>query len=237
MTFYKSNFSRLKSGLFRTLVPVNLQKRIDVMRVRSTVGDSKALFIHIPKAAGTAIANMLYGKSIQHITAYAFRTYYPDDFDSKFTFSVMRSPYSRTLSSYNFVKAGGTRDVNVDFKKEYLGSAFDSFPAFLEEFLVHEENQRLDHSFRPQVEFITADGEIIVDYVGLMEDLDSTITVLNRNTGGDYELPKVKNKMKRSSVQDELTDHAKAVIDQIYPDDVSLYNRLISCPTDDSTLE
>ena len=227
MALYKSKLSRLRSTLYRRLIPDGIQERMDVMRHRSRVGESDVLFIHVPKAAGTAIANMLYGGSVLHITASAFRKYYPEDFERKFTFSVMRSPYSRTLSSYHFVKQGGTGDVRVDFKKEYLSKAFDSFETFLSDWLVDENHQQLDHTFRPQSEFICADGDIIVDYLGVMENLGPTVEKLNERTGKNYELPQVKNKMKPKSGKEELTPEAKAMIDEIYRDDVRIYRDLL----------
>ena len=59
--------------------------------------DLKAIFVHVPKTAGTSIERQLAESSgIEiggHTTAPAFRRAYPKEFASYFKFTVVREPF------------------------------------------------------------------------------------------------------------------------------------------------
>lgn len=69
----------------------------------------KAIFVHVPKTAGTSIERHLrrsVGEVVGgHTTALAFRNRYPDCFDSYYKFAVVRNPMSRFLSAYRYLRA------------------------------------------------------------------------------------------------------------------------------------
>ena len=71
--------------------------------------DLKCIFIHIPRCAGTSIETWLCGRdwwdidpASKHLTAGQARHEYARWWDGYFKFSVVRDPYSRTLSLLKF---------------------------------------------------------------------------------------------------------------------------------------
>ena len=75
----------------------------------------KCIHIHIPKTAGTSITKALHGKDFvlfdtnkkiwrQHATALETREHYgKEKWDSYFKFSIVRNPFDRLVSAYNWL--------------------------------------------------------------------------------------------------------------------------------------
>lgn len=62
-------------------------------------------FIHIPKNAGTSISNAIKKKSITHITAsQVLKSDKKEQFLKSFSFCVVRNPFERFLSLYNYAR-------------------------------------------------------------------------------------------------------------------------------------
>src|SRR5207302_4792563 len=66
------------------------------------------LFIHIPKNAGVSISQAIYGRQVWHRTASFFRDSDPDYFSGRVSFAVVRNPWDRLVSAYEYHRAGGT---------------------------------------------------------------------------------------------------------------------------------
>lgn len=109
---------------------------------------NKAVFIHIPKAAGTSIANAIYGKRNGHLKAsFVQRKLGSDVIKNKYLFSVCRNPYSRLLSAYSFALQGATKDVAIAHFKQYKAPTFASFKTFVKDWLVNKTLHRLIRCF------------------------------------------------------------------------------------------
>jgi len=145
----------------------------------------KAVFVHVPKAAGQSIENFLLDelgktrgpqgapyllrpnqdpdkgpKRLAHLLAgdyvkYNYMT--QEQYQDWFSFSVVRNPWSRVVSFYKF--RGFSSLVSfTTFVKDYLPLYFKNEFWF----------------FRNQADFIYNDqDELLVDYLGKMEQLDS----------------------------------------------------------------
>ena len=74
----------------------------------------KAIFVHIPKNAGTSIESVFltpeyrenYPTNIieRHATIHKVKEIFPDKYDSYIKFAVIRNPYERMVSWYHYVK-------------------------------------------------------------------------------------------------------------------------------------
>ncbi len=144
----------------------------------------KALFVHVPKAAGQSVEDYFLnqlGKSrtkdgseflmrfnddptkgperLAHLTAEDYTRYNylsQEDFNSYYKFSIVRDPWSRMVSFYKF--QGYSSLVSFEkFVSHYVPLCMDSMHWF----------------FRPQADFIYNDkDELLVDYVGKLERLN-----------------------------------------------------------------
>lgn len=195
----------------------------------------RTIFIHIPKTAGQSI-ELAFLKDLDlawtnrealllrfnndrqagperlaHLFAREYLKYHhisPEDFESFFKFSVVRNPYDRAVSAFNF------RD----------GSGFKTIRDFLSSIPDDPYDDRWRHAC-PQCHYLMDDARenILVDEVLKFEELKLGWSKISRRIfGGDRELP-YKN---RSKAHLELSGLSKADLDFVserYSDDFRLF--------------
>lgn len=170
----------------------------------------KFIFIHIPKAAGTTVADTLsslsrycdqeiggteFGEMAQlhYWTRFGLRKHSPakevmnaigrDAFTGFFRFAFVRNPYTRLASSFHFLKAWNSPEFS---------DALDQYPDF-ESFL--ESNAWTsstdpdiwpDGVFRPQTFWLKdrQTGELLVDFIGKTENLSQDLQAILTRIGG-----------------------------------------------------
>ncbi|MDH5979711.1 sulfotransferase family protein, partial [Vibrio splendidus] len=83
-------------------------------KIPKHVKDTNVLFVHIPKAAGISITKSLYGQEIGHKRSVDFMRADENWFNNANKFSIVRNPYTRLISAYNFLKDGGIEKYKFD---------------------------------------------------------------------------------------------------------------------------
>lgn len=138
------------------------------------------IFVHIPKAAGTAITHALFGnKGGAHASVDDYLSVFGSFwFDSAFKFTFVRNPWSRTVSAFEFLKQGTfddrpfAPDVRA-FVEENL-SQYATAEEFIRHGLGRPHIMEWPH-FRPQHRFLvdSRSGVIGVDFIGRHETIDA----------------------------------------------------------------
>lgn len=151
------------------------------------------LFVHVPKCAGMAISQALYGAQIKHGSIRWYHHAAPDLVYIP-SFAVVREPVERFLSAYRYAVAGGSADNRVSSK------FYDRYRAFrcVDDAIDHVEQAgsvyRIDHIFRPQFWYLTdRRGKIVVDRLFSIDDADlpkfivemggNNLSYINRGSG------------------------------------------------------
>lgn len=177
---------------YRTLVPRRLRELLyrtshvaEYRRLRTAVFPSPkgtfslrrcdevgAIFIHTPKAAGTAIATSIFGELPYHYTALEYRTIFGRrDFERLYKFTFVRNPWDRVLSAYSYLRNGGWNEEDRRWAERHL-TEFASFDDFVLRGLKRPVIRDYIH-FRPQHEFICdLFGRPLVDFIGRFERID-----------------------------------------------------------------
>ena len=166
---YRTGPSLWISTIFRSL-PSPLIEVCDSIRFLSGSRNSPFLFFHVPKAGGTSISKLLYDKNLPHVSAATIKKWLPSYFSSKPTFAVIRNPFIRAISAYNFVLGCGTSEVWVDYHPTYCKPSFLDPESFYTSILPHLIQNRVNPVFMPQSNFFTLKSRIIVDNVFMLED-------------------------------------------------------------------
>lgn len=170
----------------------NIQENWFNMIINNTF---KFIFIHIPRAAGTTITNLLsklttycdleiggthFGETIQSLyrKRFGLSKHSPSievikvigmkEWIRFFTFTFVRNPFTRIYSIYNFSK----RWANLPEKYKKIMDQFNSFEEFVLSGIL-EKDPGYDNIFRPQTYWITDphNKKILVDFVGKVENL------------------------------------------------------------------
>jgi len=131
----------------------------------------KCIFVHIPKNAGTSVEELLIGcesaPRSQHFTCRELKSQNPELYSSLFRFCIVRNPYDRLISAYEYLLHGGNRSeggLDMAWQKKLL--SLGSFRSFVESYFVDPQwsSLSLPSHFIPQCMFICDEtGTIDVD--------------------------------------------------------------------------
>lgn len=136
---------------------------------------NECIFVHVPKAAGISVNTALFGHLAGgHQTVRDYRLIFGRRFWSYYKFTFVRNPYSRLVSTYEYLKNGGNPSwpSNRDFCREVIDS-YNGFSDFVLKWLLPEKTQWPKVHFYPQVHFLTIDGTISVNFVGCVERIEN----------------------------------------------------------------
>jgi hypothetical protein len=123
-------------------------------RLDEAIRRRNLIFVHVPRVAGTSIAQALYGpRCTRHHSIRYFKTVAPQFWAGADSFALLRDPFDRFASAYAFVRSGGTESCRLSdvFVRQtaHLRNV-DDYLSFLEE----RDALSLDFVMRPQSWFI-----------------------------------------------------------------------------------
>lgn len=195
----------------------------NVLFVPHAVAASGALFIHIPKNAGTALSRALYGADVSHRSLRLYRLAKPDLVARSYTFAVLRDPVERFLSAFDFLQEGGGSEVPVleTSRRRLRGvHSVDDYLAYLEGARSNWLN--IDNAGRPQTWFITdRSGRIAVDGLFTLERMEAVQEVVLEYGGG-----RIMHVNRTRRTTRSLTDEQHRRVRQIYAADFTLYDHM-----------
>jgi hypothetical protein len=153
----------------------------------------ECIFVHVPRAAGTSICQALFGHNAGgHKTVREYERIFGETFWDYFTFSFVRNPYARLVSTYEYLRKGGhpAWPSNREFGEQVIG-AYDGFGSFVLQWLRPEKTEWPLPHFYPQTHFLTLGGELAVDYVGHVETIEEDFAAVCDRLGEAPELLEV----------------------------------------------
>lgn len=211
---------------------------------------TKVIFIHIPKCGGNSIFRfqdpnkpeevISYYKTFGHNIRNPDFKYYKDSDErkcSRFSFSFVRNPWDRLVSSYFYLKAGGSHgllggtkslkclkqqssDGDAKDSEKYLGG-YSSF----EDMLLNWNDELFNQiHFKPQYKWLCDNnGDIIVDYVGKLENFQEDFDIICDRIG----LPKLqvphKNKSKHKHYTEYYDNETRQIVAEKYAKDIEYF--------------
>ena len=187
---------------------------------------NRCIFIHIPKTAGSAIGENLFGHlGGGHMTyrdyQWVFNQIYGvKDFDQYFKFAFVRNPWDRVVSAFAFLRDGGNTWQDQQFLDNHR-SAFENFNTFIHEWLSEHTAQECLH-LRPQIDFLCDDsGQMAVDYLGRYELLHDDYENIRAQLGIGKPLPKRKtNQSSHRHYREYYDKEAVEKVAKIYDRDI-----------------
>ena len=153
---------------------------------RKEVVETGILFFHVPKAAGTSVINALYRlDGYGHYRPEEAKAIDPELYSRLVKVCLVRNPYSRLLSAYNFARSGGTSDVSVVAMDRYKDMPGD-FETFVTKWLPNRSLEEIGVFFHLQTDFISED----FDAVFKLEEISEFESYVSSIVGLDFSLPK-----------------------------------------------
>ena len=177
------------------------------------------LFIHIPKNAGSSISEVMYGKQIGHKKLRDYQNF--RRFDEYDVVAVVRNPYDRFLSAYNYLKISKYKD-DQKFSKTY-GLERRSMEYVLRDLHSRGGQDHIYLHFEPQSYFLhsTKDprSKIYLRHECLRQDFAQLINE-------DIEVVNIPVLNKNNTVQTSLDPKLRTLIESVYYDDLTLWYSL-----------
>lgn len=191
--------------------------------------ENHIIFIHVPKTAGNSIFQALFNANPQgHKEALWYRNFDEIRFSEYYKFGFVRNPWDRFVSAYFYLKNGGMGRYDGDFRDKFL-SRFKCFDEFLNVMVDDPGYRKKVMSwvhFKPQFTFLCDEqGQMIVDYVGCYENLESCYSQLCRNLGlekcGELEMI---NKSVRDDYRKYYSESGVDFIRSLYQKDIDMFS-------------
>ena len=153
----------------------------------------KCIFIHINKCCGSSILEAIphtKHKPHRHISYY--KNGFPDIFDEYFKFTIIRNPWDRMVSFYHFhtwkkwhLNWDWSIDDYPDFN-EFISIISTYSKAKEKSIFKGDRGHPLTHTMRMSngMDWLTdKDGNLLVDYVGRFEDIETSFTYIANKIG------------------------------------------------------
>jgi chondroitin 4-sulfotransferase 11 len=153
----------------------------------------RCISIHIPKAAGNSV-NRVFGVDWQdHKDLARYQAELPAGiFDGYFKFAVVRNPWDRLLSDYNYQRRK-SRPADSKLHLFDANGRRREFAAWIEAAFTETSRYPASHwggevspgihRFSPQLDWISLAGGVAVDFVARFEHLDEDFAVIRRTLG------------------------------------------------------
>lgn len=221
----------LRRNRFRLRFPSKFQ---DLQKYRKSPGHSglgpfdefQAIFIHIPKCAGTSVSRSLFGYSVgSHHSVADYQLIYPwSAFRSYFKFAIVRNPFDRLVSAFHYLKQGGGNESDAEWVRNH-DQHFKGFKSFVKYSLRTPEILGAMH-FRPQIEYVRDfRNEIPIDYIGRYERLGDAFLRISTQLGSTSELRSLNQNSARNhgAFQDCYEDVTRRIVAEVYAEDIARF--------------
>jgi chondroitin 4-sulfotransferase 11 len=181
----------------------------------------RAIFIHIPKTAGSSVSQSLFGKarSNPHAPYSEYERINPRKFRRYFKFTFVRNPWDRVVSSYFYL-----RDELGPQMSWYAHeiAPYPDFAGFVRSWLT-AANVRSSVHFKPQHMFICdASLRLRVDFVGRVETIEADFRHVCLRLGVAAALDWT-NRSNHRPYQDYYTDELQDIVGAVYANDIALF--------------
>ncbi|WP_375203503.1 sulfotransferase family 2 domain-containing protein [Hyphococcus sp.] len=188
--------------------------------------EKKAIFIHVPKAAGRSVKKSLGlvdHESLGHCPAVGFQAADREFFSSSYRFAIVRDPLDRLQSAFRYLKTTTPYVHDKAWAQRHLANipSFEVFVEKLKSFTFRAAIMPWIH-FRPQAHFIAdADGALLVDEIIKQETLSCSFPTLCSKLNVDTDLVHI-NSSATSVDNIALPRSALDVVADLYRDDYRL---------------
>lgn len=219
-------YERFPLGVARLLAPTLFP---GATPFRPEIVAAGAIFIHVPKAAGTTVKTRLYGEGRGggHRRIVEYAAYDPAMTRDFFKFGFVRNPWDRLLSAHAYL--GGGRGVTNRDRRFYREEVkkFGDFESFVLALTNKNTRRRImsyDH-FKSQSYWVKIPGQSghALDFLGRFECFEEDFQqVLTRLGKSDAPLGRDRPSV-HAPYRNAYTDRMRDVVADLYAEDIRMF--------------
>jgi hypothetical protein len=186
----------------------------------------RAIFVHIPKAAGTSIVKSLFGcEGGWHMTLRQYSLIYSaDELNAAFKFTFVRNPWDRLYSAFSYLKSGGRNLADRRWAERHLAHVAD-FSAFVHDWLPGVDLESSYTHLIPQYRFLRLQGEAPrVDFIGRFETIAEDYETIRARIGTGKPLAHLNPSSRAQDYRDVYTEDMKQIVARAYHKDIMLFD-------------
>ena len=180
----------------------------------------KYFFLHIPKTGGKMWEHVFSGIGLTSVHGFV------ESKPEGYSFTVIRNPFDRLVSCFYYLKAGGcwSGDANDALKYDITNNTFEDWLKLASKNPQHYLEQQ---HVMPMMRRIGRKEHF--DHIGLFENLEQETRDLY-SIIHDHEIGEVPviNKSAHRHFEDCYTEETKAIVSELYKDDIKLYEELLN---------
>jgi chondroitin 4-sulfotransferase 11 len=177
----------------------------------------KLLWLRVPKTGTRSVAALLrsqFGEKLNRDPyAYLWSDYDEEKYKEYFTFTVVRNPWDRILSSYVYWIVERDEPSFAECK----GMNFKEFVRWI----AQQDLDRIDEHFRPQVSFFPPSVEF--SYVAHMENLDQEVATVLQEFGITVEQTPHINGSKHDHYSRYYDEETRGIVSELYKEDIERF--------------
>lgn len=188
---------------------------------------NKAFFIHIPKTAGTSIYDALgmITTPYTHAPARILADLYPVEYAQFFTFSFVRNPWDRFVSTFEFLRHGTEWEEQKAWARAHIGTlSMDRFVQRLGRDRMFRAAIMSYEFFFPQSYFLTdRKGKTMVERIYRFEDIGTGFVELADRFGVEARLGHKRRTQDRKPFSAYYDAQSWAIIGKLYVEDIHAF--------------
>jgi hypothetical protein len=164
---------------------------------------------------------------MQHATCSEIKKYYAskEQWDSYFKFAIIRNPFDRIVSSYNWLCGSMMKPCNFRDRLLFKNFVFRKAPfkEVLSQDFIGDPTNRYHH-IKPSIEYLFENDNLLVDYVGRFENLEYEWKFICKKIGTKNTLPHI-HKRSRSNkhYREYYNDETRGYISEVYKKDLEIF--------------
>lgn len=192
----------------------------------------KIIFIHPPKTGGWSIIDLFgncsvineFGNTEWSPLHYSMQHYRNKkiNLENYLVFANTRNPWERIVSAYSFLRENKSairnkKDISKMTMEDYIAAQVD-----YETHIDHNDDNRYWFYLSPVMDWVTADGEILVDYFCSIHTYEEDFKFVSDITGNRKKLPHA-NRSKHGDYRTYYTDKTADMVGRIYRKDIEYF--------------
>lgn len=187
---------------------------------------NRCIFVHIPKCAGVAVADSLFGRDCG---GYLKMRYYrllfsPQEYQDYFKFTFVRNPWDRLVSAFHFLRDGGITERDRTWNEANL-AGYEDFDHFVRKGLPRRAVRSWIH-FIPQIDYLRTPwtSKLPVDFVGRFEHLERDFKIVCQRLGRTADLVVAnQGKPRKADYRGYYSSTTQRIVEQYYIDDIRTF--------------